>query len=84
MLIEKGGDVIPKVVEVDLSARPADSVEYFFPNQCPSCKSPLSRDAEEAVARCDNLTCPAQLRRRLEHFASRNAMDIEGLGAAGG
>ena len=82
VLIEKGGDVIPKVVEVDLSKRPDDSVKYSFPNQCPSCKSPLSRDAEEAVARCDNPTCPAQLRRRLEHFASRNAMDIEGLGPA--
>ena len=82
VLIEKGGDVIPKVVEVDLSARPDDSVEYAFPNQCPSCKSPLTRDAEEAVTRCDNPTCPAQLRRRLEHFASRNAMDIEGLGPA--
>ena len=82
VIIEKGGDVIPKVVEVDPSARPADSVEYAFPNQCPSCKSPLTRDAEEAVARCDNPTCPAQLRRRLEHFASRNAMDIEGLGPA--
>ena len=82
VIIEKGGDVIPKVVEVDPSARPDDSVEYSFPNQCPSCKSPLSRDAEEAVARCDNPTCPAQLRRRLEHFASRNAMDIEGLGPA--
>ena len=83
VLIEKGGDVIPKVVEVDLSKRPDDSVEYTFPNKCPSCKSTLSRDAEEAVARCDNnLTCPAQLRRRLEHFASRNAMDIEGLGPA--
>ena len=82
VLIEKGGDVIPKVVEVDLSERPDDSVKYSFPNQCPSCKSPLSRDAEEAVARCDNPTCPAQLRRRLEHFASRNAMDIEGLGPA--
>ena len=82
VLIEKGGDVIPKVVEIDLSERPDDSVEYTFPNQCPSCKSPLSRDAEEAVARCDNPTCPAQLRRRLEHFASRNAMDIEGLGPA--
>ena len=82
VLIEKGGDVIPKVVEVDLSERPDDSVEYSFPNQCPSCKSPLTRDAEEAVARCDNPTCPAQLRRRLEHFASRNAMDIEGLGPA--
>ena len=82
VLIEKGGDVIPKVVEVDLSKRPDDAVEYAFPNQCPSCKSPLTRDAEEAVARCDNPTCPAQLRRRLEHFASRNAMDIEGLGPA--
>ena len=82
VLIEKGGDVIPKVVEVDLSERSDDSVEYSFPNQCPSCKSPLTRDAEEAVARCDNPTCPAQLRRRLEHFASRNAMDIEGLGPA--
>ena len=82
VLIEKGGDVIPKIVEVDLSERPDDSVKYSFPNQCPSCKSPLSRDAEEAVARCDNPTCPAQLRRRLEHFASRNAMDIEGLGPA--
>ena len=69
VLIEKGGDVIPKVVEVDPCARPDDSVEYVFPNQCPSCKSPLTRDAEEAVARCDNPTCPAQLRRRLEHFA---------------
>ena len=82
VLIEKGGDVIPKVVEVDSSERPDDAVEYSFPNQCPSCKSPLTRDAEEAVARCDNPTCPAQLRRRLEHFASRNAMDIEGLGPA--
>ncbi len=82
VLIEKGGDVIPKVVEVDLSKRPSDSAKYVFPNQCPSCKSPLTRDAEEAVARCDNPTCPAQLRRRLEHFAARNAMDIEGLGPA--
>ncbi|MDE2741486.1 MAG: NAD-dependent DNA ligase LigA [Gemmatimonadota bacterium] len=82
VLIEKGGDVIPKVVEVDLSKRLDDSAEYSFPNQCPSCKGPLTRDAEEAVARCDNPTCPAQLRRRLEHFASRNAMDIEGLGPA--
>ncbi len=82
VLIEKGGDVIPKVAGVDLRERPADSVEYAFPNQCPSCKSPLTRDADEAVTRCDNPTCPAQLRRRLEHFASRNAMDIEGLGPA--
>ena len=82
VLIEKGGDVIPKVVGVDHSERPDDSVGYSFPDQCPSCKGPLTRDAEEAVTRCDNPTCPAQLRRRLEHFASRNAMDIEGLGPA--
>jgi len=82
VLIEKGGDVIPKVVGVDRSKRPDDSAEYAFPNQCPSCRGPLTRDAEEAVTRCDNPTCPAQLRRRLEHFASRNAMDIEGLGPA--
>ncbi|MCY3666403.1 MAG: NAD-dependent DNA ligase LigA [Gemmatimonadetes bacterium] len=82
VLIEKGGDVIPKVVEVDPSERPDDSAEYVFPNQCPSCRGLLTRDAEEAVTRCDNPTCPAQLRRRLEHFASRNAMDIEGLGPA--
>ncbi len=82
VLIEKGGDVIPKVVRVDRSTRPDDSVEYSFPNQCPSCQGPLSRAAEEAVTRCDNPTCPAQLRRRLEHFAARNAMDIEGLGPA--
>ena len=82
VLIEKGGDVIPKVVGVDRSERPDGSTEYAFPNQCPSCRGPLTRDAEEAVKRCDNPTCPAQLRRRLEHFASRNAMDIEGLGPA--
>ena len=82
VLIEKGGDVIPKVIGVDPSERPDDAVEYAFPNQCPSCRGSLTRDAEEAVTRCDNPTCPAQLRRRLEHFASRNAMDIEGLGPA--
>ena len=82
VLIEKGGDVIPKVVGIDRNERPDDSAEYVFPNQCPSCRGPLTRDAEEAVTRCDNPTCPAQLRRRLEHFASRNAMDIEGLGPA--
>ena len=82
VLIEKGGDVIPKVVGVDSNERPDDSVEYSFPNECPSCKGPLSCYAEEAVTRCDNPTCPAQLRRRLEHFASRNAMDIESLGPA--
>ena len=62
--------------------RPDDSAEYPFPDKCPSCAGPLVHDPEEVTVRCDNPACPAQLLRRLEHFASRNAMDIEGLGPA--
>jgi len=82
VLLEKGGDVIPKVVEVDYTVRPDTTVEYQFPDTCPSCTGPLTRDEEEVKIRCENPACPAQLRRRLEHFASRTAMDIEGLGPA--
>lgn len=82
VLVEKGGDVIPKVVEVDIKERPDRAVEYQFPAVCPSCAGPLTRDGEEVKIRCENPACPAQLRRRLEHFASRNAMDIDGLGPA--
>ncbi len=82
VLIEKGGDVIPKVIAVDPKLRAADAVQYQFPEHCPSCSGPLIRDDDEVRIRCDNLACPAQLRRRLEHFSSRNAMDIEGLGPA--
>ena len=82
VLLEKGGDVIPKVVAVDLNKRPNDTTVYQFPNICPSCEGPLTRDEEEVKIRCENPACPAQLRRRLEHFASRNALDIEGLGPA--
>ena len=80
--LEKGGDVIPKVVSVVAEERPDDSAEYPFPDKCPSCAGPLVHDPEEVAVRCDNPACPAQLLRRLEHFASRNAMDIEGLGPA--
>ncbi len=82
VVIEKGGDVIPKIVGAVLDARPPGSVPFAFPRACPVCATPLRRDQEEVVWRCDNPACPAQLKRRLEHFASRHAMDIEGLGPA--
>ena len=80
VVIEKAGDVIPKVVAPILSLRPAESQPWIMPAACPVCGSALSRDAEEVVWRCDNLSCPARIRRSLEHFASRGAMNIEGLG----
>ncbi|KAA3596331.1 MAG: NAD-dependent DNA ligase LigA [Calditrichaeota bacterium] len=82
VVIEKGGDVIPKVVEVVLSERPKDSVEFEFPKTCPVCESELVRTEGEAVIRCVNFACPAQVQGRIQHFVSRNAMDIEGLGEA--
>jgi len=82
VILEKGGDVIPKVVGVVREKRSPDSVPYVFPDRCPVCGSPLHREAGEVAVRCENLRCPAQLRRRIQHFASRRAMDIEGLGEA--
>jgi DNA ligase (NAD+) len=80
VVIEKGGDVIPKIVAPILSLRPPDSIPWQMPATCPVCDSALRRDEEEVVWRCENLSCPARLRRSLEHFASRSAMNIEGLG----
>src|SRR5438093_1568645 len=80
VVIEKAGDVIPKVVAPVLSLRPPDSQPWKMPDTCTVCGSRLHRDEEEGVWRCDNLSCPARLRRSLEHFASRSAMNIEGLG----
>ena len=80
VVIEKGGDVIPKVVAPVLSLRPADAASFVMPTHCPVCGSELHRDEEEVVWRCENTSCPARLRRSLEHFASRGAMNIEGLG----
>ena len=84
VLIEKGGDVIPKIVKAILPH--PDGVPrrepWQMPTRCPECDSDLHRDEEEVVWRCDNLSCPARIRRSLEHFASRTAMNIEGLGAS--
>jgi DNA ligase (NAD+) len=80
VIIEKAGDVIPRVVAPLLNLRPPDSVPWVMPTTCKVCGSELHRDEEEVVWRCENSSCPARLRRSLEHFASRTAMNIEGLG----
>lgn len=80
VLIEKGGDVIPKVVEVVLNKRPENSNVLQPPEFCPVCNSKLYKPENEILFYCENVTCPAQIKGALEHFASRNAMDIEGLG----
>lgn len=80
VLLEKGGDVIPKVVHVNLDKRPPGSKAYQPPTSCPACQSPLVKEADEVALRCENVACPEQVSRRIEHFASRRAMDIEGLG----
>jgi DNA ligase (NAD+) len=77
--IEKGGEVIPKVLRVVASGR-RRGPPFVMPSKCPVCGTPLVRDPEEAALRCENLLCPAQVRRRIVHFASRGSMDIEGLG----
>ena len=82
VVIEKAGDVIPKVVAPVLSLRPPDAKPWVMPTTCKECGSTLQRDEEEVVWRCENTSCPARLRRSLEHFASRSAMNIEGLGAS--
>ncbi len=82
VLIEKGGDVIPKVVRVDDADREGRGGAWQMPATCPSCGSELVRGDGEVVWRCERSSCPARLRRSLEHFASRYAMNIEGLGEA--
>lgn len=82
VIIEKGGDVIPKVVAVDLSQRPKNSQEVKLPSKCPVCNSNLFRPENEVAIYCENNLCPAQIKGRIEHFASRGAMDITGLGEA--
>ena len=80
--IEKGGDVIPKVVSVELSKRENKLPPFFMPKNCPVCNSALVKSDEEAAYYCENYECPAQVKARITHFASRDAMDIEGLGEA--
>ncbi|MED5414550.1 MAG: NAD-dependent DNA ligase LigA [Candidatus Latescibacterota bacterium] len=82
VILEKGGDVIPKVVGVVAGERPEEATRYVFPDRCPACDAPTSRIEGEIAVRCANPACVGQLKRRLDHFSGRNAMDIEGLGTA--
>ena len=80
VLIQRAGDVIPQVVKIILEKRPANSSPFKMINTCPECGHDIYRPEGEVVARCQNLSCPAQVKRRIEHFVSKNAMDIDGVG----
>lgn len=80
VVVEKAGEIIPAVVEVRTAARTGEEVPWAMPEGCPSCATRLVRDEGGVFWRCPNADCPAVLKRRLEHYASRGAMDIEGLG----
>ena len=80
--VYRAGDVIPKIADVDADARPAGALPFAFPDRCPACGSEAVREAGDSVRRCTGgLGCPAQAMERLKHFVSRDAFDIEGLGA---
>ena len=78
--LHKAGDIIPEISRVDLKKRPADSQEYEIPTKCPVCGAELVHLDDEVALRCINPMCPAQIKEGLAHFASRNAMNIDGLG----
>ena len=82
VLVQKAGEIIPEVLEVNKAARPVGTVPFHLPETCPECGSPVVRDEDGVAMRCTGAECPAQLLRNIVHFASRNAMDIEGLGSA--
>ncbi len=82
VIVQKAGEIIPEIVEVDASKRPEGTRPYFLPEVCPVCGAPVRRDEDGAALRCTGAECPAQLLRNITHFASRDAMDIEGLGPA--
>ena len=82
VIVQKAGEIIPEIVEVVKDKRPEGTVPYRLPETCPICGAPVSRDPDGAAVRCTGAECPAQLLRNLTHFASRSAMDIEGLGPA--
>jgi DNA ligase (NAD+) len=79
--LQKAGDIIPEIICVDKSKRSGSEVPYEMPTLCPSCGEPVIRD-DEAATRCTNASCPAQLERHITHFASRDAMNIDGMGPA--
>ena len=78
--IQRAGDVIPEVVKVVIEKRPKSASPYQLPSECPACGHDVYRPEGEAVARCQNLSCPAQVKGRITHFVSKTALDIEGLG----
>ena len=80
VVLQKAGEIIPEVVEVLADLRPEGTVPYHLPELCPVCGAPVVRDPDGAAIRCTGAECPAQLHRNLTHFASRDAMDIEGPG----
>ena len=80
VLVRKAGEIIPEVLEVVKSKRPEGAEPYFLPDKCPECGAPIVRDEDGAAMRCTGAECPAQRLRNIVHFASREAMDIEGLG----
>lgn len=82
VLIRKAGEIIPEILEVDVSRRPANAQPYFLPAYCPVCGAKTEKDTDGAFLRCTGAECPAQLSRNIAHFVSRDAMDIEGLGSA--
>ena len=80
VLLQKAGEIIPEVLSVNKAKRPADAVPFSMPTVCPECGSPVVRDEDGVALRCTSPECPAQRLRNIAHFASREAMDIEGLG----
>ncbi len=82
VMVRKAGEIIPEVVEVDISKRPDGTVPFKLPDVCPECGSPVVRDADGAAMRCTGAECPAQKLRNITHFASKEGMDIDGLGEA--
>ena len=82
VMIRKAGEIIPEILEVDVSKRPEGTVPYVLPAVCPVCGAPTQKDEEGAFLRCTGAECPAQLSRNIAHFISRDAMDIDGFGSA--
>ena len=82
VLIRKAGEIIPEILEVDFTRRPQGTAAYHLPENCPVCGAKVEQDEDGAFLRCTGAECPAQLSRNIAHFVSRDAMDIEGLGAS--
>jgi len=82
VLIRKAGEIIPEILEVDITKRPEGTQPYHLPEKCPVCGAGVEQDEDGAFLRCTGAECPAQLSRNIAHFVSRDAMDIDGLGSA--